>query len=1233
MKALDSKIEYSIGWIAALPIEGAAATAVLDEQHGKPLDFEQDETDPNSYTWGCISNHHVVIASLPAGGYGLTNATKVALSLFSSCPHIKIGLLVGIGAGVPECGLDIRLGDITVSLPQGNSSGVVQYDTGKTKTGGWERIGTLVPPPSVLLHAVAKLQTAHELGDSQIPTILKQAAIHNSRFADNYLLPNAHDCLFENDIDLLEVQRPSRSHFNPVIHYGTIASGNKLIKGASARKEIFHSLGMPCICLEMEAAGLMNSFPCLVIRGICDYADAHKNDVWQRYASATAAAYAKELLLHVRKPAPVKTKRIEQTLKEVQSALRQVNETITRSDEKARDDRIAKALQLLYTHSHEERKDRNPKRVSGTCEWFTRHRLFRQWLTSRDTHILWASADPGCGKSVLARYLIDEVLPQKDRTIAYFFFKDDFEDQKTATNAGCIILHQVLETNRHTITESILHEFEACGQGIVTSLSRHWDIMMKIRKDIVGEIVLVIDALGECHNSERSNFVEKICSVSISANIKLLILSRPYFSIQQDLDRIEGRAFMVHLAGEDDEEREQISQEIDIVIHHRIGDFCRRRQLQPEEQDYLLEKFRFTPHRTYLWAYLTLEILEDTLGFTKGNVRQLCEELPPTVNAAYTKILERSVDHEKTRLILHLIVAGERPFSVREIGILLALNETVSKYGELVDALEPEERFRSTLRNLCGLFVIVVDKRVYLLHQTAREFLVREVAHAKDTTSMDQASVASNTRWKHSIFLPTADYKLAERCVRHIWLCSYRSRQNSLYTYCSVTWAAHTRKSDIQHGAEILDIIATICTPSPGNDAPEWFHRFWIRSEQHLRRLFGISIGPNYIAKRIQILGAFPLVLGAFLGLPALVNGFLEASENNWSKQVKSMALWWSIYSGSLETVQLLLESGADSNVTTDSQAARLTPTTNPDRIPSEALTTFQWLPLANAVRLEHEEIILLLLRHGAEPNLVCGDFDTTALHIASGKGNKSIVRLLLDNGASRDMKDRRGRWPLMYFIDTGSHDNSEVCRSLCDLLWMDSAKNVEDDCGKTLLHAAARASCESCTSFLLRSGFDVDIRNAQHSTPLHYAAAPARGSNTIKLLLKLGADLNATNEKGFSALHFARYSEAVDVLVSSGANINTRSDDGSTPLIFACYNLSHYGSRQLPVLLRSMLHHGADCNMKDNKGRTAIHVLLKNVSRYCREGVNNCIQVLAKAGAFLTEENKLRIQEINLDV
>lgn len=318
LKALDSRDLYTVGWITALPLELAAATAILDEEHTKPLDFKKLPTDQNTYTWGCISGHNVVIASLPVGVYGETSATSTAMSMLHSFPNIRVGLMVGIGAAIsrPEQGQDIRLGDVAVSEPSGRTGGVLQYDLRKAKTGGkYELKGSLNKPPPVLLTALAKLKGLHERKPSKIteyllemvksnpqmatsksrkPSYLYQGRENDRLFKAEYVHSSGFNC---KDCDpQQEVSRENRDSDEPEIHYGIIASGNTLVKDATTRDSILQNIGEDCICFEMEAAGLMDSFPCLVIRGICDYADSHKNDRWQKYAAATAAGYAKEFL-------------------------------------------------------------------------------------------------------------------------------------------------------------------------------------------------------------------------------------------------------------------------------------------------------------------------------------------------------------------------------------------------------------------------------------------------------------------------------------------------------------------------------------------------------------------------------------------------------------------------------------------------------------------------------------------------------------------------------------------------------------------------------------------------------------------------------------------------------------------------------------------------------------------------------------------------------------------------
>jgi len=317
--------EYTLAWIAALPHERAAGTMMLDEEYAQPEDFTKNASDSNSYTWGRIGKHNVVIASLPAGEYGTITAAVTVQGLRSSFPHIRFGLLVGIGAGVPgekhnvdntvTVRRDIRLGDVVVSSPDRANGGVVQYDLIKAKE-KVELKGSLNSPPQAVRHAVSALQAQHELKDPRISQTLANSIERYPRTAARYSRPVADvDRLFlasyrhtdagDNDdcqrcLELAEIKRPSRN--TPEIHYGTIASGNTLIKNAEYRDELLRGLrkvNVDPLCFEMEAAGLMNTFPCLVIRGICDYADSHKNDAWQRYAAVTAAAFAKELLEYV----------------------------------------------------------------------------------------------------------------------------------------------------------------------------------------------------------------------------------------------------------------------------------------------------------------------------------------------------------------------------------------------------------------------------------------------------------------------------------------------------------------------------------------------------------------------------------------------------------------------------------------------------------------------------------------------------------------------------------------------------------------------------------------------------------------------------------------------------------------------------------------------------------------------------------------------------------------------
>jgi nucleoside phosphorylase len=312
--------DYTVAWICPLEVEQIAAMVMLDHEHPR---LSQPPNDHNAYTLGSIHGHNVVIAGLPTTGN--TSTATVVAHMKSTFPQLRFGLLVGIGGGVPTRTDEghIRLGHVVVSNPTGQHSGAVQYDHGKAEAGEFCRTGFLAPPPNVLLNAARRMGVVRKLAQED-PLMAHMERINTSRPGlRKYKNPGEDtDHLYEPDYVHLDrgascrrcgcdpskrVDRsaedsdeeedvPDRSKYI-VVHRGTIAAGEKVMRNGVERDRLAKDNGV--LCFEMEAAGALNDFPCLVIRGISDYSDSHKNDKWHGYAAAVAAAYARELFVHM----------------------------------------------------------------------------------------------------------------------------------------------------------------------------------------------------------------------------------------------------------------------------------------------------------------------------------------------------------------------------------------------------------------------------------------------------------------------------------------------------------------------------------------------------------------------------------------------------------------------------------------------------------------------------------------------------------------------------------------------------------------------------------------------------------------------------------------------------------------------------------------------------------------------------------------------------------------------
>lgn len=276
--------QYTVAIICALPKELMAVRALFDRKHAN---LEVPRDDSNQYALGQMAQHMVVTACLPAGEYGTNSAATVASNMVRSFPCIRFCLLVGIGGGAPSEENDIRLGDVVVSLPTGTFSGIVQYDLGKEKEGSpFERTGTLQCPPRVLTTAISALRSDPCLRSDPLGPYLQKIAAslphyrHPGQELDILFQAACAACMSRKACPLTNShvrQRGSRPTMESTINYRPIASSNRLVKDAALRDRAASEVG--AMCFEMEAAGVVNTVPSLVIRGICDYCDVYKNDI------------------------------------------------------------------------------------------------------------------------------------------------------------------------------------------------------------------------------------------------------------------------------------------------------------------------------------------------------------------------------------------------------------------------------------------------------------------------------------------------------------------------------------------------------------------------------------------------------------------------------------------------------------------------------------------------------------------------------------------------------------------------------------------------------------------------------------------------------------------------------------------------------------------------------------------------------------------------------------------
>ncbi|KAF1737862.1 Vegetative incompatibility protein HET-E-1 [Beauveria bassiana] len=959
---MASRGDYVVGWLCRLPVEVTAAKAALDRVHDN-LPTDQDSDGSNNYILGSLEGHNVVVAYPKM--YGKSSLADVSAELHASYPSVRFHLMVGIAGGVPDTKDSVRLGDVVVSKPAAEWSGVPEYEVNGEGPKDHIALGRALDRPTILLlTAMGKAETAAVFEESKMPRYISDIV---QKDPVTFARPGPEqDILFDASYDHATNEfeeggcsrcdpdrtrsRQPREAQDPVVHYGSIAPTCHLTRNGAGRDQFARKHGI--LCFEKEENGLRDATEWLVIRGISDYADSHSSDIWHAWAAATAAAYAREVLSFV----PAASKTIPLAANAYAEAAAVLNALLL-----TRPDVDRKSLIAL-----------KGRRVDGTCEWVTKHTHYQEWLADTGQPLLRISGGPGKGKTMLAIYITEVLQPlidAGDNVLLYYFCSNRDKNRNTALTILRGILHQWIDLQPH-LAKEVKSSFEGAEttKHTVSSFVALWRVfLILLQQTTSSQVVCVLDGLDECERESLRQLLDAVGSCLVESGegakprLKLIILSRPQPAV---LKNKLGRYQQIELDASDTE----TTHDVERYIFAKVAELASEQDLSEEMVAQVQRSLLAGADGTFLWVAFVINELQ---GRSWSKIDEVLRQIPKGLGGIYQRLLRQVDDKEALVPILQWVVLAARPLTLEEL--------TVAAGVKAAGTIPATQVTRRQLR-VGGLLVKVEGDVVYLVHESAKEFFQSDQVNMK---GIEMFHMGQETH-----------KKLMQTCLAHVeygYGNPSTSGRNPFLSYASQYWPVH-----FYHAAHVFDLATEFSRPFfqvNSSIRTGWWKAYWEQEKNggspptftllHLAAYFGnvpwakrllgtharlISIKDNY--------GRTPLYWAVNGGHREMVELLLEhGARVNFKDRSMLTALHIAVIGQNRDVVRVLLENGA--------------------RIEAKGETGETDTPLVRAILVNSREITEELLQQGARVDKLPSLLEVASLRGSTDSLDERVTELL----------------------------------------------------------------------------------------------------------------------------------------------------------------------------------------------------------------------------------------------